>query len=61
MEIKQGHNQSFICQYHYEGKYDVEVTDKVYTIEGNHLKELKPEKNGSMEFIMEGNFHFSMQ
>lgn len=44
MEIKQGHNQSFICQYHYEGKYDVEVTDKVYTIEGNHLKELKPEK-----------------
>ena len=28
----------------YEGKYDVEVTDKVYTIEGNHLKELKPEK-----------------
>ena len=44
MEIKQGHNQSFICQYHYEGKYDIEVTDKVYTIEGNHLKELKPEK-----------------
>lgn len=44
MEIKQGHNQSFICQYHYEGKYDVEVTDKVYTIEGNHLKELKSEK-----------------
>ena len=43
MEIKQGHNQSFICQYHYEGKYDVEVTDKVYTIEGNHLKELKPD------------------
>lgn len=59
MEIKQGHNQSFICQYHYEGKYDIEVTDKVYTIEGNHLKELKPEKNGSMEFIMEGNFHFN--
>lgn len=29
MEIKQGHNQSFICQYHYEGKYDVEVTDYV--------------------------------
>ena len=44
MEIKQGHNQSFICQYHYEGKSDIEVTDKVYTIEGNHLKELKPEK-----------------
>lgn len=44
MEIKQGHNQSFICQYHYEGKYDIEVTDKVYTIEGNHLKELKSEK-----------------
>ena len=44
MEIKQGHNQSFICQYHYEGKYDIEVTDKVYTIEGKHLKELKPEK-----------------
>ena len=41
MEIKQGHNQSFICQYHYEGKYDIEVTDKVYTIEGNHLKRIK--------------------
>lgn len=44
MEIKQGHNQSFVYQYHYEGKYDTEVVDKVYTIEGNHLKELKPEK-----------------
>ena len=40
MEIKQGHNQSFICQYHYEGKYDIEVTDKVYTIEGNSWRNL---------------------
>ena len=35
------------------------MTDKVYTIEGNHLKELKPEeKMVTMEFIMEGNFSF---
>ena len=44
MYIRQGHDQSFICQYHYEGKYDTEVVDRAYTIKGNHLKELKPEK-----------------